>query len=68
MFEINNLTRTVHGVAEQGQVDDAVFCFGHALHDGEVLLLDGVIRKLLLLGVIGLCGLCYEDDARCVHV
>ena len=48
MFKVDDLTRTVHGVAEQGQVDDAVLFGRHAFHDGEIFLFDGVLRKLLL--------------------
>ena len=48
MLEVDHLSRTVQRIAEQGQVNDAVFLGWYTLHHGKVLLFDGVIRKLFL--------------------
>jgi hypothetical protein len=48
VLEVDDLSRTVHGIAEQGQVDDAVLLCWCTLYDGEVFFLHGVVRKLLL--------------------
>ena len=48
VLEVDHLPWAIHRVEEQGHVDDAVFLPGYTLHDGEIFLLHGVLRKLFL--------------------
>ena len=58
---VDRLQRPVHGVAAQGQVDDAVLTPRRSLYKGEVFLLDRTGRELILQVMVGLCSLCHDE-------
>ena len=60
---VHHLTGAVDGIAEQRQVDDAVLLLRDALHEGKVFLLDGARLELPLQMVLGIGGLCHEEES-----
>ena len=63
VFVIDDLERTVQGVAAQGKVDDAMFCLGDALNDGDISFLDSTVYKLLLQQTVGFHRLRNDDQS-----